>query len=281
MLLRAFAKINLDLRILGKRADGFHEVHTVLQTIDWFDELEITPSREFTFHASHGPQDESNLVVRAVRAFEAGSGIDVKVRIELKKSIPSGAGLGGGSSDAAVAFLGLQRLYGVTLAPDCLRLLGADVPFFIYGGRCVGRGRGDQVELLPDDPEGSGCDLVLVEPGVTVSTAEAYSWLTLPDKSNTIEGFRAQFVPDREYVQAKNDFEGPVFARYPELIEIRDSLLRQGAFRSALSGSGSVVFGQFRDRVGAERAAAGLGGQYSVRLAKSLSRANYLRSVFG
>ena len=281
MLLRAFAKINLDLRILGKRADGFHEVFTVLQTIDWFDELEITPAREFIFVASAGPQDDSNLVVRAVRAFEGGSGIAVRAKIELKKYIPSGAGLGGGSSDAAVTFLGLQQFYGVSLAPDLLRPLGSDVPFFAHGGQCVGRGRGDEVELLADDPEAAKYHIVLVQPRVAVSTAEAYSWLTLPDKSNTIEGFRAQFVPDRGHAQVLNDFERPVFARYPELREIRDNLLRKGAFRAALSGSGSVVFGQFRDRAEAEVAAAELSGRYPVKLASPLLRMDYLRRVFG
>src|SRR5262245_65918350 len=112
MLLRAFAKINLDLRILGKRPDGYHEIRTVFQTIDWFDEIRIVSAPQFEFSASHGPQDETNLVVRAVRAFEICAKLKAGVSIRLTKNIPSGEGLGGGSADEAVTFLGLDRFLG-------------------------------------------------------------------------------------------------------------------------------------------------------------------------
>src|SRR5215475_2526479 len=111
MRLRAFAKINLDLRILGKRPDGYHELRTVFQAIDWFDEIEIEAADRFVFSATEGPQDETNLVVRAVRAFERAANRTARVSIRLAKNIPSGAGLGGGSSDAAVTFMGLQKFY--------------------------------------------------------------------------------------------------------------------------------------------------------------------------
>src|SRR5262249_54130874 len=107
MQLRAFAKINLDLNILGKRSDGFHELRTIFQSIDWFDEIEIEPSSRFSFSASQGPQDETNLVVRAVRSFEAAANVTANVSIKLTKNVPSGAGLGGGSSDAAATIIGL------------------------------------------------------------------------------------------------------------------------------------------------------------------------------
>src|SRR5215831_12171485 len=112
MRLRAFAKINLDLRILGRRPDGFHELRTVFQAIDWFDEIEIEGSENFAFSATEGPQDETNLVVRAVRLFEEKARRVAKVTVRLTKNVPSGAGLGGGSSDAATMLLALQRLYG-------------------------------------------------------------------------------------------------------------------------------------------------------------------------
>src|SRR5262245_51903400 len=161
MLLRAFAKINLGLRILGRRPDGFHEVRTILQTIDWFDEIQIQPSSSFEFSTNQGPNDETNLVVKAVRAFERASGRTASVRINLVKRIPAGAGLGGGSADAAVTFLALSRLYGCNLDNIHLRPLGTDVPFFATGGRALGTGRGDEIQALEDD---SDYWLVLVHP---------------------------------------------------------------------------------------------------------------------
>src|SRR5262249_30222605 len=154
MQLQAFAKINLDLRVLGHREDGYREVRTVLQTIDWADEIRIEPADHFEF-IEHGIQaGEQNLVVNAVRAFEGLTGKTVQARIELVQQVPSGAGLGGGSADAAVTMLALQRLYGTDIAqPDLLQalgLLGADVPFFAFGGRALGVGRGNELTLLED-----------------------------------------------------------------------------------------------------------------------------------
>src|SRR5262245_59308265 len=164
MLLRAFAKINLDLRILGKRQDGYHEIRTLFQTIDWFDEIRIDAAPKFEFSASHGPQDETNLVVRAVRGFERLTGLKAGVSIHLTKNIPSGGGLGGGSADAAVTFLGLERFWGrdvpETERMEALRSLGSDIPFFAVGGRAAGSGRGDQVQPLEDR---GGYWLVLVQ----------------------------------------------------------------------------------------------------------------------
>src|SRR5437764_3231491 len=139
MLLRAFAKINLDLRILGKREDGYHELRTIFQAIDWYDEIVMEPAKRFEFSAPGTPEDETNLVVRAVRAYERLSGITANVRIQVTKNVPIGRGLGGGSSDAAVTFIGLQRLFKRSLPfeqiPQVLRDLGSDVPFFTLGGR--------------------------------------------------------------------------------------------------------------------------------------------------
>jgi len=280
MLLRAFAKINLDLRILGKRPDGYHELQTELQTIDWFDEIHIDRASGFQFSATDGPTDKTNLVVRAVRAFEQATGVRADVKIELIKNIPSGAGLGGGSADAAVTFLGLQRVFETNVpeseALHALRSIGSDVPFFLFGGRACGTGRGDVIYPVEDR---SDYRLVLVNPGVSIVTAEAYSWLTVHDKSNSIEGFRAECVPGSDQAEANNDFELPVFARYPQLKAIRDKLLRLGAFRAALSGSGSVVYGQFRTEEAARITASELGRSYSVKLTKPLSRADYHRRM--
>src|SRR6516164_3991654 len=192
MLLRPFAKINLDLRILGRRPDGYHELKTIFQAVDWHDEILLEPSDRFEFSAPGTPEDESNLIVRAVRAYERLAGMTANVRIVVTKNIPVGRGLGGGSSDAAVTFIGLQRLFKRPLqfeqVPDVLRGLGSDVPFFALGGRAAGYGRGDEVYKLDDAAD---YWVLLVDPGVMIPTREAYSWLTLPDKSNNIEGFRA------------------------------------------------------------------------------------------
>src|SRR5215813_12591681 len=138
MLLRAFAKINLDLRVLGRRDDGYHELKTIFQAVDWCDEILLELWDRFEFSASGVPDDDSNLVVRAVRAYERLAGITANVRIRLTKHIPIGRGLGGGSSDAAVTFIGLQRLFKLPLpfeqVPQVLRDLGSDVPFFVLGG---------------------------------------------------------------------------------------------------------------------------------------------------
>src|SRR5438132_10324038 len=190
MLLRAFAKINLDLRILGRRSDGFHELKTIFQAVDWWDEILLEPAARFEFSAPGTPEDETNLVVRAVRAYERLAGMTANVRINVTKNIPIGRGLGGGSSDAAVTFIGLQRMFKRALAfekvPEVLRDLGSDVPFFTLGGRAAGYGRGDEVQKLDDATDSW---VLLVDRGVMISTTEAYLWLTVPVSSYCTIGF--------------------------------------------------------------------------------------------
>jgi 4-diphosphocytidyl-2-C-methyl-D-erythritol kinase len=271
MLLRAFAKINLDLRVLGRRSDGYHEIRTIFQTIDWFDEIHIAGADRFRFSAPGTPEDESNLVVRAVRAYERLSHAPAPVEVRLVKNIPIGRGLGGGSSDAATTLMGLQRFFKRALDPQEvfqeLRNLGSDVPFFTIGGKAEGTGRGDEVGRLEDAAD---YWLVLVDPGISILTAEAYSWLTLPDKSNTIEGFRGDWG---------NDFEVPVFERYPQLAKIKDELIQNGARRAALSGSGSTVFGQFESEESARSAVTALAVGFNVKLTKPLPRLEYFQRM--
>lgn len=284
MLLRAFAKINLDLRILGRRDDGYHEIHTILQTIDWCDEIRVELANRFEFSATAGPDDETNLVVRAVRAYEQATGATVNARIHLTKNIPIGRGLGGGSADAAVTVMGLQRLLKPSPCPllegdgmlRALRGLGSDVPFFAIGGRAAGFGRGDEVVPLE---ESSDYWLVLIDPGINIATTEAYSWLTISAKSNTIEGFCEEDVSGRETEQPGNAFEIPVFERYPEAAEIKNELVRLGAWRAALSGSGSTVFGQFRSESQALQAAAALDGRFRAKVTKPLPRSEYFQRM--
>jgi 4-diphosphocytidyl-2-C-methyl-D-erythritol kinase len=280
MLLRPFAKINLDLRVLGRRSDGFHDLKTIFQAVDWHDEILLEPADRFEFSAPGTPEDESNLVVRAVRAYERLAGITVNVRIRVTKNIPVGRGLGGGSSDAAVTFIGLQRLYKRPLAfeqvPDVLRNLGSDVPFFALGGRAAGYGRGDDVYKLDDAAD---YWVLLIDPGIVIPTKDAYSWLTVPDKSNKIEGFRADEESGCTGDVWTNDFEMPVFQRYPELSGIKEELLDLGAYRAALSGSGSTIFGQFQMVSEAVRAASALEGRFRVKLAKPLPRWEYFQRI--
>jgi 4-diphosphocytidyl-2-C-methyl-D-erythritol kinase len=285
MLLRAFAKINLDLKILGRRSDGYHEIRTILQTIDWYDEIRIEPAETFRFVCLGSPLENangaSNLVVRAVHEFEKATGQSVHAHIELVKNIPAGAGLGGGSADAAVTLMGLQQMYGEVLSPagflSCLRSLGSDVPFFAIGGRALGTGRGD--EVTPQEDEVNYW-LVVVHPGVHISTVEAYSWLTVSGESNTIKGFYNPSAPGREVDLPGNDFENAVFERHPVLKDIQSTLLREGARVALLSGSGSAVFGRFDRKEEAVNAASRLDRYGTARVTRPLSRLEYLRSVF-
>lgn len=282
MVLRAFAKINLDLRILGRRPDGYHEVRTILQTIDWSDEIHIDQADRFEFIAHGISGGHDNLVVRAWRAFQRLTGEEATVRIELFKHIPVGAGLGGGSSDAAVTLLGLQRLFARELPTndlfEAMSGLGSDVPFFAWGGRAMASGRGDQIMPLADEPDSW---IILVDPGVFISTAQAYSWLTVPDKSNSIMGFCAQSVPGHETEPPGNDFESAVFAHHPRLADIKKELLAAGALSAALSGSGSAIFGIFGSERAALKALPALAPYGNARVIRLLPRSEYSRRIWG
>jgi 4-diphosphocytidyl-2-C-methyl-D-erythritol kinase len=282
MQLQAFAKINLDLRVLGRRDDGYHDVRTILQSIDWADDIQIGLSDQFEFVAHGIEAGEDNLVVKAVRAFENLTGQVVRARIGLFKHIPTGAGLGGGSADAAVTLLGLQKLYDTQIPQQellhALGSIGSDVPFFAFGGKALGVGRGDEITSMEDDSE---YGLVVVVPSVSISTQEAYSWLTVRDKSNIISRFCAQPVAASGEDGPRNDFESVVFPRYPLLREIQNEILKTGAERAALSGTGSAIFGIYRSGEDATKAASSLLRFGTVKVTRPLSRAEYLRRIWG
>jgi len=290
--LPAFAKINLHLRVLGRREDGYHEIETVFQTITLHDRLTFEPLAdgriELSCDTAEVPSDESNLVRRAAHALRERSGVRAGARIKLEKNIPAQAGLGGGSADAAVALLGLARLW--TLAPGRAELvelgarLGADVPFFLTGGTALGTGTGASVTPLEDAPTRH---LVVVTPGVKVSTADAYKALDAPaltkaesaanlSVSRAESGFSGS---DREAM--RNDFEAVVFRLHPEIGRAREALLEAGASAALLSGSGSGVFGFFDSKGEAERARRALGPRAGWRAfaCATLSRAEYLRAL--
>jgi 4-diphosphocytidyl-2-C-methyl-D-erythritol kinase len=286
----AFAKINSCLHIVAKRPDGYHELRTIFQTISLHDTLHISldqGSDGFSFFFDSDdptlPLGGENLVVRAVNAFDHEFGLRGNLTIHLQKKIPIARGLGGGSSDAAAMLIGLMRLYEVTPPlPKILKLasgLGADVPFFLFGGRALAVGRGDEIYPLPDSPRRS---VVVVSPkGIGVSTKSAYEWasaeLTKDSEPHKLFRFCA-LCWSRQESPPSNDFEGPVFRRHPRLEEIRAGLLKRGAADAALAGSGSAVFGIFRNPAQARRSAREF-PEDSVFVTETISRSKYGRAM--
>jgi len=254
----ALAKINLDLRVLEKRPDGYHELRTIFQTISLADVLEIvfTPSAETSIELEESPAIPDNLVARAARLALDAMATGGHVRMRLTKRIPMGAGLGGGSSDAAAVLLTLPVLAGRALDPGVLmalaRELGSDVPFFLLGGRAAGIGRGTELFPLSERPASSKHSDdrgVLVVPAIHVSTAEAYRalspGLTTELQQNKIFSFQSQVWDVSSAVPAANDFEPAVFERHPELAVWKNRLLQVGASTALMTGSGSALFGIF------------------------------------
>ena len=282
----AFAKINSCLHIIAKRPDGYHELRTIFQTISLRDTLHLSHSSGSDGFALFFDSDDptmplgiDNLVVRAVKAFEREFGLRGNLTIHLEKKIPVARGLGGGSSDAAATLIGLIRLHAAALPlPKMLKLagsLGADVPFFLLGGRALAVNRGDEIYPLPDRPKRS---VVVVSPkGIGVSTKDAYEWasaeLTKDQEPHKLLGFCA-LCWSRQESRLSNDFEGPVFRRHPRLEEIRAGLLKRGAADAALAGSGSAVFGIFRNPAQARRSAREF-PEDSVFVVETISRAKY------
>ncbi len=258
--LRAFAKLNLGLRVLYRRPDGYHELRTVFQTISLADRLEVafTRSSKTRIEIAGCPDIADNLMEKAaVMAMEAMR-IHADIRFHLKKNIPMGSGLGGGSSDAAAVLLALPVLAGKSLPMHRLSALagqlGSDVAFFLHGGSALGMGRGEELYPLPDRPRLEG---VVVASGVHSSTAEAYrslsGQLTSTELQNKLVSFQQEIWRGGEAVD-DNDFEGVVLARYPELKRIKDRLRRLGARPAAMTGSGSAIYGLFAEAGQAERA---------------------------
>ena len=240
--MKSFAKINWSLRITGKRADGFHDLETIFQTISLHDELTFTPADRMSLTCDDPtiPVDESNLVLRAARAVNAPP-----TAIELRKRIPAGGGLGGGSSNAAMT---LRALGGDRddLAELALQL-GSDVPFFLTGGTAYATGRGEV--LTPIAPL-ANVPLLLVLPEEKVLTKDAFARVTRYSQPLGIEAYA------RGFEVFTNDFEGPVFAMLPRLRELKRRLVESGAKFAAMSGSGSTLFGAYESAAARDAAAA-------------------------
>jgi 4-diphosphocytidyl-2-C-methyl-D-erythritol kinase len=287
--LPAFAKINMCLHVVGKRPDGYHELRTIFQAISLRDTLELSIAPGSSgFHFTLTSNDATllgpdNLVARAVTAMQQEIGFQASVSAHLEKKIPVARGLGGGSSDAAAALIGILRLTGTKLPlarlMEIAAGLGADVPFFLFGGRALAVNRGDEIYPLPNAPKQA---IVVVSPrDIGVSTKDAFQWisaeLTKRPEPPKIWGFCA-LCWSRQGAGLSNDFEGPVFDRHPRLGEIRDGLLKRGAADAALAGSGSAVFGIFRNPARARRAARAF-PEDSVFVVETLSREDYGRAL--
>jgi len=284
---RAHGKVNLDLRVLGTRPDGFHELRTVFQAIELHDTL-TSVERPGPFAVKCRmpgvPLDESNLVWRAAAGLwkalgRAGEPRDAVVTID--KTIPMQAGLGGGSADAAAALVALARLWGgapVTLLREVGSVIGADVAFFLSGGTALGLGLGEEIYPLVDLPPHW---IVIVRPPFGVSTAEAYAWYDDDRTAGLKETRELQILPvpwPTRAAQMINDLEPPVVRRHPEITTLKASLREAGAVASAMSGSGSAVFGLFRSRAAAARSVRPLSkGGNKALLTRTLSRAEYER----
>jgi 4-diphosphocytidyl-2-C-methyl-D-erythritol kinase len=254
---RAYAKLNLGLRVLYKRPDGYHELRTIFQTISLADSLEIsfTGAKSTSVAMDGTPEIPDNLAERAARLVMEATGKTGVVGLRLTKHIPAGAGLGGGSSDAAAVLLALPVVAGVRIPMEQLTAmaarLGSDVPFFLYGGTALGLGRGEELYPLPDEPPMLA---LLVAPNVHSSTADAYRdvsvTLTNVGLQNKLDSFRRsawQGCSGADKPILINDFEDVVLARYPQLDGIRERLRRAGATRVAMTGSGSAIFGIFEN----------------------------------
>jgi len=258
----ALAKINLGLKVLHRRPDGYHELRTVYQTISLADaiDVEFSPARRTSVEVASDADIPDNIVLRAAHLALEAMRVAARVRFQLHKRIPMGAGLGGGSSDAAAVLLALPALARKPVPLARLLAiaaeLGSDVPFFLTGGTALGTGRGEEVYPLPDAPPRRG---LLVAPPVHVSTAEAYRSLarrlTTGGPRNIISIFQSWVWRETTGVAgqpapqfAGNDFEEAVFRRHPRLRSIKNALLRHGAEPAALTGSGAAVYGVFRSR---------------------------------
>lgn len=257
MRLRAMAKINLGLDIIGKREDGYHEVRMIMQTIRMYDVLEIrkksSPGISLSTNLPYIPCDERNLVYKAAKILMDEFHVEEGLSMKLTKSVPVAAGMAGGSSDAAAAFVGVNRLFHLGLSQEELMKravqVGADVPYCVMRGTALAEGIGEKLTRLPDLP---GCYILIGKPGINVSTRTAYENLDLNEirRRPDIDGMIRDIKNKDLYSMTdkmENVFEPGIMEKYPVIREIRDLMEKQGALKAMMSGSGPTVFGIFDD----------------------------------
>jgi len=290
--LPSFAKINWSLRVLGKRSDGYHDIETVLQTVSLHDEVcfRLNDNGQIKLFCSYPnvPTDGTNLILRAADLLRTRFNLKSGITIWLEKRIPPGGGLGGGSSNAAIALLALSQLWGLNLSLaeliDLGSQIGSDVPFFFVGGSAVATDTGTEVTPVADCAETS---LVIVTPVKSISTVKAYAALdsvalTSPNSARILSSSRpeADFSP-RDQWPLYNEFEKVIFEMEPEIKRVREALLDAGAQNVLLAGSGSSVFGIFESAEAQRRALELIQAEAGWRLfaCNSLSREKYRQAL--
>jgi 4-diphosphocytidyl-2-C-methyl-D-erythritol kinase len=269
LVLKSHAKVNIGLQIRNQRTDGYHNIHTIFQELNFHDTIKLEKrdsSCQFSSNVDWLPKDDSNLCVKAWQKMVDTFGLG-GVSIELDKRIPAGGGLGGGSSNAATILKGLRKLYELDVSDDELETiginLGADVPFFIKGKTQIGDGVGEI--LKPIEPIINGSYL-LVAPDFHIDTKWAYGeFKNILDRPNEIVNFpgfiRKEIIPFELF---ENDFEAIVVPAYPEIGQIKNSLRAHGARFASLSGSGSTVFGVFDEDADAKSAESHFSSRYNT-----------------
>jgi len=281
MKLYSFAKINLGLEVFAMRADGYHDVRTLLQTIDLYDVLDFQPiSAEAILLRGDDatiPWDERNLIFKAAQLLKDNHDVSTGVEVQVHKNIPPGKGLGGGSSNAAMTLYALDKLWELNLGKRALmelgKSLGADVPYFLEGGLCLGLERGDEVEAIEDLPS-RYCVLAL--PGTTISTASVYSRFRSSLTSNTKDSKISRFLVSRRLHVLENSLEETVFRSYPQIKAIKSLFQRSEPALSLMSGSGSAVFGLYLEERKAREALRELNKIYPSFLMETIPRERYL-----
>ena len=264
MRLRAMAKINLGLDILGKREDGYHEVRMLMQTIQMYDLLDIRKKEEpgisLSTNLPYVPSDERNLVYKAAKLLMDEFDIQEGISMKLTKSIPVAAGMAGGSSDAAAAFIGVNRMFRLGLTEEQLMeravKVGADVPYCIMRGTALAEGIGEKLTRLPKVPK---CYVLVGKPGINVSTKTAYENLNLAEigKHPDIDGMIGDIEKGDLYAMAskmENVFEPGIIRQYPVIGDIKTLMEEKGALKAVMSGSGPTVFGIFAEKKKAMKA---------------------------
>jgi len=259
-----FAKINLFLGVVGKRPDGYHDIVSIMQTVGLCDNLSIYMQEEqdrlvtLETNVPYLPTGDSNLVVKAAKLLMHECKINCPVRIKLEKRIPIGAGLGGGSSNAAATLHGLNALFGLTISLDKLMAmgtsLGADVPFCLMGGTALAKGIGEELTPLPPHPP---CNIVLACPSIHVSTRKIFSKLPQELPSVNVDRFLSAYET-RDIVKIAQNFENtftPITSGiYPQIANIITDLQNQGALGASMTGTGATVFAYFNDENNAQKA---------------------------
>lgn len=248
---KSYAKINLFLQVISKRPDGFHNLNTLFTKIDLFDTITIESADKFSISCtlSEVPTNKNNLVWKVKNIVEDRYGISCCINVHIDKIIPIGGGLGGGSSNAATFLIMINKLYDLSLSydeqADILRSVGSDTVFFLHDCSMLGAGRGEILEVVPILPK---LNLLIVNPGIFISTGQIFS-----DKNLRLTAYgeiirmRLPLSLNGLIEVMSNDLETPAFIKFPELVKIKTALEEKGAVKAMMSGSGSTLFGIFKD----------------------------------